>query len=479
MPRGRRSFTRLLVLLGSAGSAGCVGLRGTEPPLRRTVGCRSDLVAAVCARVVRLAYPAADDRPYCAGAMLYDRGRGRYGVELLEEWDGTQRSAGNLRLAVRANADADSLVAGLAVGVERQSTPPTAGWAAVRGRITVSIEPTEGGTVVVVQTLGSLQTSDVCRRIDATLVAAEAVRRCQERLLRGDAGAAAYDIESAVVWLQGPQAAPDPQWAARIYLAGAAAHLAAGRSVEAQQALANAVALAPNLTFARRQLARLARDLAQPDAADTDARRLATTPGLGFAALCDGARVENTRTPRTDDSRRWLVAAAERLRAGDLASARRHALCARGHGRDADAEAMGLLAAIAEADRDDRLAFELRLAQAQLKGFTPEIVVALGRSLQRRAQPDRAVRWLVAGWDDVQHLAAARALMRDLVSGIGLREAARHLASAPVAGLGPTDGPGQAPPSTGLGRGVAEAPRPGSPSRGAALTEPAASPPRE
>lgn len=412
--------------------AGCVTL--TDPAATTTrylVGEPSELVAALCARIVRLAFPDADGRPYAAGALLFDRGDGHYEIEVVDG-DRGLGCAGNVRLAL-VTAD-PSLAGAVTLRVVRHPTEHAHTAAAVRGSLGVSILRQTKGTVIVVRRRGSLRASAVPAHIAATLALAEAIDLCHRSLSAGDLEIAAAGIRTAIGAAQRDDHLPDSLWLAQAHLAEAVVHLARRAEPEARQALAQTVALSPDSLGARRALAVLTRNQAQPDSATEHDRTLAVMPGLGFVAWSSSMRETQSQRLRGDDPQAWLAAAQTRLQAGDLEGARRHAERARDH-RAYAARALAMLSTLAEENADDRLAAELRLCQALNEGFTPELVLALSRSLDRQGEPERALRWLGDSWSDLDGVRGARELLCDLVTRVGHSNATRVLASSHLAGL--------------------------------------------
>ncbi|MEZ5964870.1 MAG: tetratricopeptide repeat protein [Planctomycetota bacterium] len=410
--------------------SGCAGLGAPDaPPVHRHVTGASTLVAAICAQIVRSAHPEADERPYAPGAAALDLGGGDYRIELVDEIDGAQRLAGDCRLTVRALDEAPDLLGSLDLRVERQDAPRAGTAAPARGRLLVTVEARPDGAEVTVQTSGTLGAAEVVGRLDATLSLVDDVRRCRRDLLAGDCDAALDTIRSGVDALQQSRDAIDPRWLAEAHLALAAAQLATGHPGEARDALDRAVQLAPDRADARRHLAGLLRTHALPLSAARHDRTLGATLGLGFTSLCRQVRVATERPFVDEAARPWLATAAAHLRAGDLDGARRYAMQARGHEGSSDAAALGLLGSIAEAGGDDRLAGELRLAQALVAGFSPDVRLVMSRIRSRQGHTGSAVRWLGEAWHEVAPLAAARAQMRDLLLSMDADTATRLLAT--------------------------------------------------
>lgn len=419
-----------LGLLAALGAGACATLDGAAP-FRRRVDVGSDQAAAACARIVRQAFPAADERPYAAGALVHEDGAGRYRIEVAAAVDGSLRMTGNLRLAQRPLADRHSLQVGAGLRVVRHSAAATATLAGARRVLLVAVEPAPGGAEVTV-----LGQPAIAERISATLDLAAAVRGCELALRAGRTDEAARTIADALDAAAAAASAPDPLWLARAQLAAAASRATRGDRVAARRALATAVEVAPDDLVARRALAELSRTLAQPAAAAALDRTLAVAPGAGLVALCSAWHLAHADVPPAARAPAWQARASSRLEAGDLDSARRHAQRARSSDPAEDGTALALLASIEETAGDHRLAKELRLCQALRSGFTPELCLALGHDLDRQGDPERAVRWLVDAWDALAARPEARQLMRDLVAQVGEPRACRVLASSRLAGCG-------------------------------------------
>ncbi|HLU38142.1 MAG TPA: hypothetical protein VK081_02080 [Planctomycetota bacterium] len=407
-------------LLITAANAGCRALReedaervllSAEPPERS---------AAICAAVLRRLLPGADGRPWAAGALAFALPDGSFRMRVDEGHDRVLRGAGNARLAFEL--EERSLHAALDPAVRIRPEPETVLPAAARGTIEVVVTPDGGGARIAVRQRGTLAHVPFAARAAAHLELAAALGACRSALA-ADPGAAEPHARHAVALVARHTAYVDPMWAALAHVALALCQRAAGAQADAARSLQAALDFQPSLDVARRGVAELVHDLAEPAAARVHERTLAVLPGLAAGHLMSARRLEPRAPPQGSNG--WLALAVERMYAGDLDGARRHAINARAGARTPQGPPLALLAEIARRSGDHRLAAELRLCQAQATGFTAEVVVALGEALAALDEPERAARWLLRSWPEVHAVPGARELLHDLTARLATESSER------------------------------------------------------